>query len=111
MAKFWYRFAGSREGRIQRVNEKLILLKSLKSRNLPNLFLHNGALNCVTEYRPKYSGVLIFAKMPDSCDMQRHVRFLYNKSNMLLNKFRTCSVDVKLQLFRSYRYKLYCDHL
>ena len=41
--------------------------KSPKIRNLPNIFLHEVALNWVAEY--KYLGVFMSEKITDSCGM------------------------------------------
>ena len=46
--------------------------------------------------------------MSDNRDIQRQVRSIYARGNMLINKFRHCSSDVKLQLFKSYCTSLYC---
>jgi hypothetical protein len=85
------------------------LPKCLKKRNIPKIHLCGVELNWVQEY--KYLGFYITENMSDNRDMQRQLRFIYAKGNILVRKFRMCSVEIKLQLFRSYCYNLYCCHL
>ena len=42
------------------------------------------------------------------CDMRRHLCKVYANANMLITKFRFCSDDVKVCLFKSYCTNLYC---
>ena len=49
--------------------------------------------------------------MSDDEDIKRELRLVYCRGNLLLRKFRQCSEDVKLQLFRSYCNNLYCCSL
>ena len=57
---------------------------SLKTRDLPNILLHDVVLNWVTEY--KYLGVFISVKMNDSCDMQRQAHLLYMEGDYATKK-------------------------
>ena len=85
------------------------LTKSLKKRNLPKICLSGVVLSWVQEY--KYLGFYITESNSDNRDIQRQLRFIYANGNNLIRKFRNCSTQIKLQLFRSYCYNLYCCHL
>ena len=47
----------------------------------------------------------------DDDDMLRQMRTLYIRSNKLLRTFYHCSIDVKLELFRSFCTSFYCCYL
>ena len=47
----------------------------------------------------------------DDDDMLRQMRTLYIRSNNLLRTFYHCSIDVKLELFRSFCTSFYCCYL
>ena len=47
----------------------------------------------------------------DDDDMLRQMRTLYIKSNKLLRTFYHCSIDVKLELFRSFCTSFCCCYL
>ena len=74
--------------------------------HVPDVILNDKCLSWVEEH--KYLGVFISFNMSDNRDIQRQTRSTYARGNMLINKFRHCSSDVKLQLFKSYCTSLYC---
>jgi len=74
--------------------------KSLKCLYVPNMYLNNIPLNIVSTN--KYLGIFIQDKREDDDDIMRHVKSLYTRGNILINRFRACSFDVKIQLFRSF---------
>ena len=43
--------------------------------------------------------------------MSKHLRNFYARSNVIIRKFHHCSIEVKCELFRSYRVPTYCSHL
>ena len=47
----------------------------------------------------------------DYDDMLRQIRTLYIRYNKLLRTFHYCSIDVKLELFRSFCTSFYCCYL
>ena len=49
--------------------------------------------------------------MRDDSDIKRQVKSVYARGNMLIQKFRSCSTDVKLRLFQTHLSNLYCSHL
>ena len=66
----------------------------------PNVRLDRNILeyiSCTT-----YLGFTFNMNSQDDDDMLRQMRTLYIRSNKLLRTFHYCSIDVKLELFRSY---------
>ena len=47
----------------------------------------------------------------DDDDMLRQMRTLYIRLNKLLRTFHYCTIDVKLELFRSFCIPFYCYYL
>jgi hypothetical protein len=76
------------------------LPKDLKKCNVPDMFLLGKPLGVVKEY--KYLGVVITDDKLDHRDIMRQIRAIYTRGNILLRKFRKCTDEVKLQLFKSY---------
>ena len=87
------------------------LPKLLKHFSIPSFFLNSTQLQQVKEF--KYLGVYISCDGDnhDNHDLQRQLRYIYAKGNMLVRKFCKCSEVVKVQLFKSYCYNMYCTHL
>ena len=59
----------------------------------------------------KYLGHIITDSFKDNDDILRQRRVLYGQANMLKKNFFMCSVEVKIQLFRSYCTPLYTSQL
>jgi len=53
----------------------------------------------VTEF--KYLGHILPAKMQDDCDITHEVRNMYAPTNMLVQRFRKCTLNVKLAIFKA----------
>ncbi len=83
--------------------------KVLKHLTVPSVFLNGSKLTFVNDI--KYLGFMLNEDMSDSTDMIRHKKYLYCKGNLLTNKFKHCSHDVKLRLFSTYCYNVYGGHL
>ena len=58
-----------------------------------------------------YLGHVINKEMKDDDDIAKQTRKLSVIGNTLLRKFSFCSLEVKLELFRSHCYSLYCNSL
>ena len=67
----------------------------------------------VIPYKPivKYLGHYISDDMSDDRDIKRQYQYLYGRANMLVKKFKNCSDDIKIQLFRSYCTGMYTGQL
>ena len=81
----------------------------LKKCNVPTLFLHSAKLDWVQEYQ--YLGFYFSTNSGDNKDMKRQITYIYAKGNILVRKFAKCSEEIKVLLFKSYCYSLYCCHL
>ena len=83
--------------------------KSMKSLYVPKFYLNDNVLKEVETY--KYLGVVISNTFTDDCDIMRLTRSIYATGNVLISKFKKCTDDVKIQLFKTYLTNLYCSHL
>ena len=86
-----------------------IVPKSLKNIHAPNMYLNGRVLKWVVEH--KYLGIFISNDSSDARDITRQIRSTYSRGNVLISKFRMCSDEVKVQLFRSFCSNLYCSSL
>jgi len=68
--------------------------------DFPNFILSGCALNFVSEFR--YLGHVLNDKLNDDDDICREIKGLFVRTNMLISRFRHCSKNVKLVLFRSF---------
>jgi len=82
---------------------------SLKSLKIPTMYLAGEALKLVTSI--KYLGVILESNSKENNDIMRHIKALYTRGNMIINKFRKCQDDVKICLFRSFLSTAYCIQL
>jgi exonuclease III len=76
---------------------------------VPPLRLYGNYLSLVDEH--KYLGYYFTSDTSDVRDMKRQLRSIYCKGNILCRHFYKCCDIVKLQLFRSYCYNLFCAQL
>ena len=49
--------------------------------------------------------------MSDNEDINRQIRSNYSRGNMLIRNFRSCTIEVKIKLFKTYMYNMYCSSL
>ena len=78
------------------------------------LYCPTVSLDCdILEYtaHTNYLGFTFSMNAQDDDDMLRQMRTLYIRSNKLLRTFYHCSIDVKLELFRSFCTSFYCCYL
>ena len=83
-----------------------ILPHNLKMKRLPDIYLDNSIINYVNQF--KYLGHLLNADFTDDDDIGKELRHLYARGNALISKFKNTKSEVKIQLFKSYCYPLYC---
>ena len=57
-------------------------------------------LNFVTEH--KYLGVILDHNMSDDFDIKQQVRATYARGNVLISRFRKCTDDIKVKLFKTF---------
>ena len=79
--------------------------KLLKHVNVPEFEINNTAIARVSMY--KYLGRCINDELSDDDDMTRKRNKIYAQGNALIRKFYTCTENVKIALFKSYRTTLY----
>ena len=70
-----------------------------------SVFLHLDRLNRIPE--TKYLGYLLSEDQSEDEDIAKQMRTLYTRVRM----FSYCTIDVKMELFRSYCSSLYCCSL
>ena len=75
----------------------------------PNVKLDCDALEYIS--CTKYLGFTFNMNSQDEDDMLRQMRTVYIRSNKLLRTFHYCTIDVKLELFRSFCMPFYCCYL
>lgn len=75
----------------------------------PEFHLGNTKLSLVNEV--KYLGHVLTSNFSDCKDMDRQLRSLYCRSNMLIRRFGSCSDLVKSFLFKSFCGNMYCCSL
>ena len=93
-------------------NKSVVLnFKGYKFKAKPSatLYLYGSIMKTETSY--KYLGHIIDNNLNANKDIERQLTNFYEKSNMLLGTFSSCSYDVKLQLFMSYCGSLYTAFL
>ena len=83
--------------------------KTWKLSRLPDLYLDKCKIDYVQKY--KYLGCILYNDLTDDEDVQRQIRCMYSRANMLIRKFGKCSTEVKVQLFKSYLGNSYCSQL
>ena len=83
--------------------------KKLSKISIPCLYLNGNILAWVQEQ--KYLGVMLSDNQKDDCDVLRQMRSFYSRGNTLIRKFRTCSSQVKSQLFKTNCANLYCGQI
>jgi len=73
--------------------------------NFPSFMLSRQCLQTINEF--KYLGHIVNNDCTDDNDINREIRNLYARTNILNRRFSRCSVSVKLILFKSYCLCLY----
>jgi len=71
----------------------------------PLLSIGVNSIQFVSEF--KYLGHAINSCMSDDDDINREVRNMFTRTNVLTRRFGNCSVPVKLTLFKTYCMNLY----
>ena len=81
---------------------------TFKLENTPSVFLNGAKLQYVDSY--KYLGMFIHARTHD-LDIVRQLKCVILRTNILMRTFSSCSVEVKLFLFKRYCSNFHCSHL
>jgi len=72
----------------------------------PSMYLNGKALKCIDVH--KYLGIFICSNNRDDRDIRRQIQATSGRGNVLINKFRNCYDNVKVQLFKTYCSNFYC---
>ena len=59
----------------------------------------------------KYLGHILSDNRNDDLDIKRQQKKIYAQGNSILRKFHMCSIEVKVELFKTYCTPLYTAHL
>ena len=70
------------------------------SRTFPLFKLGDTNLQYVTEF--KYLGHIISDNFTDDADIRREIRDMFVRTNILIRKYISCSMNVKIMLFNSF---------
>jgi len=79
--------------------------KKIVSRNFPVFTVCNTALKFVSKF--KYLGNIITNDLQDDADIEREIKSLYVRCNVLISRFKYCSWQVQVKLFQTYCLCLY----
>ena len=80
-----------------------------KNFRIPTFTLNNEHVPTVDSF--KYLGHILSTNGSDDLDIQRQRKKIYAQGNSILRKFKMCSIEVKVMLFRTYCTPLYTAHL
>ena len=74
--------------------------------NVPKVFLNLHVLRWVTKY--KYLGTILTDDLSDDSNMLRQRGTCYARCNSLIRNFSSCSLNVKVKLFKTFCCIMYC---
>ena len=74
--------------------------------NVPKVFLNLHLLRWVTKY--KYLGTILTDDLSDDSNMLRQRGICYARCNSLIRIFSSCSLNVKVKLFKTFCCIMYC---
>ena len=70
------------------------------SKNFPLFKIGSSSIQYITQF--KYLGHVISNSVNDDEDIQREIRNMFIRTNILVRRFSMCSLSVKTVLFKSY---------
>ena len=80
--------------------------KKCKFITLPSFTLQGDLLKIVEHF--KYLGCIITATLADDCEIKKRTRGVYAMGNGVINKFKMCRPTLKVLMFKTYCYSVYC---
>ena len=83
----------------------LICSKDCKLVTPPDIILNNCTIKYVSKF--KYLGHIISNTYTDDDDIIKELRNMYGRGNTIINQFKYMTLDVKVQLFKSFCYPIY----
>ena len=87
-----------------------VFVKSkLKDLVPPEFLLDDYVLKYVV--KEKYLGFIMSNDCKSDLDINRQMRSIYGRGNIIISSFKHCTVNVKIQLFKTFCCNFYGDHL
>ena len=80
-----------------------------KKYKTPPIHMNNEVIPVVEDF--KYLGHILSNNKNDDLDIERQRKKNYAQGNSILRKFHMCSIEVKVELFKTYCTPLYTAHL
>ena len=80
-----------------------------KKYRIPPIHMNNEPIPVVDHF--KYLGHILSDNKNDDLDIERQRKKIYAQGNSILRKFHMCSIEVKVELFKTYCTPLYTAHL
>ncbi len=80
-----------------------------KKYRTPQILMNNEPIPVVEHF--KYLGHILSDNKGDDLDIERQRKKIYAQGNSILRKFHMCSIEVKVELFKTYCTPLYTAHL
>lgn len=85
---------------------------TIKPDTLHNLYVPRFYIECDSPIKivkeEVYLGCILNEKLTDDNHIVKETRNNYIRGNMLIRKFRQCSIDVKIKLYKTYCSNVYC---
>ena len=86
-----------------------IKAKPLKNIDVPSVYLNRESVSVVNTYN--YLGIKVTNDFTDNEDIERLTRQIYASGNALISKFKKCTEEVKITLFKTLFSNFYCCQL
>ena len=83
--------------------------RCMKNLHIPKFILGDKEIDVCKE--EKYLGCILLNNLCDDVDIQKEIRNIYIRGNMLINNFRHCCNHVKNVLFKTFCSNFYCNQL
>ena len=90
----------------RKTKSMMVFSKSFRINVCPDFYVNSTRIMHVEE--ETYLGYVIRNDMCDDASINKLIRGIYARGNMIRRKFKECTEDVKVQLFRSYCSSFYC---
>ena len=110
MLNFCYEFSLSNDIIFNPIKSQCMVFKPNRFKlYCPAVYLNGNIIDYVE--KTKYLGYMFTNNKQDDVEMLRQLRLLYMRSNKIIRMFCFCTIDVKLELFRSFCTSFYCCYL
>ena len=90
---------------------KVMIISSVILKEVVRPSFYLGSIKLPIVYEETYLGVIIRADRSDAASMYKAIRGMYAIGNMLKRKFKDCTEEVGIKLFKTYCSSFYCCSL